>query len=72
MDTKTETGLAARVVSDVVEGLEGALKGWQEMQARSIAEGVQIDAEAAQVARSIDRARKLLDPISTMPERPIY
>mgnify|MGYP007114282902 CR=1 FL=1 len=38
MDTKTETGLAARVVSDVVEGLEAALKGWQEMQARSIAE----------------------------------
>lgn len=60
MDTKTETGLAARVVSDVVEGLEAALKGWQEMQARSIAEGVQIDAEAAQVALALDRARKLL------------
>lgn len=66
MDTKTETGLAARVVSDVVEGLEAALRGWQEMQARSIAEGVQIDAEAAQVVRSIDRARKLLDAISRL------
>jgi hypothetical protein len=31
MDTKTETRLAARVVSDVVEALEGALSGWQEM-----------------------------------------
>ena len=60
MDTKTETGLAARMVSDVVEGLEAALKGWQEMQARSIAEGVQIDSEAAQVALALDRARKLL------------
>ena len=60
MDTKTETGLAARVVSDVVEGLEAALRGWQEMRAQSIAEGVQIDAEAAQVAHALDRARKLL------------
>lgn len=60
MDTKTETGLAARVVSDVVEGLEAALRGWQEMQARSIAKGVQIDAETAQVALALDRARKLL------------
>lgn len=66
MDTKTETGLAARVVSDVVEGLEAALRGWQEMQARSIAEGVQIDAEAAQVALALDRARKLLEPISRL------
>lgn len=60
MDTKTETGLAARVVSDVVEGLEAALRGWQEMQARSAAEGLDTDAEAAQVALALDRARKLL------------
>lgn len=66
MDTKTETGLAARVVSDVVEGLEAALRGWQEMQAQSIAEGVQIDAEAAQVELALSRARKLLDPISRL------
>jgi hypothetical protein len=64
MDTKTETGLAARVVSDVVEGLQAALRGWQEMQAQALAEGVQVDAEAAQVAAALDRARKLLDPIS--------
>jgi hypothetical protein len=31
MDTKTETRLAARVVSDVVEALEVTLSGWQEM-----------------------------------------
>jgi hypothetical protein len=64
MDTKTETGLAARVVSDVVEGLQAALRGWQEMQAQALAEGVQVDAEVAQVAAALDRARKLLDPIS--------
>jgi hypothetical protein len=66
MDTKTETGLAARVVSDVVEGLQAALSGWQEMQARSTAEGVQVAAEAAQVAAALDRARKLLAPISRL------
>jgi hypothetical protein len=60
MDTKTETGLAARMVSDVVEGLAAALKGWHEMQARSVAEGVQVDAEAEQVMLALDRARKLL------------
>lgn len=60
MDTKTETGLAARVVSDVVEGFEAALRGWQEMQARSAAEGLDTGAEAAQVALALDRARKLL------------
>jgi hypothetical protein len=60
MDTKTETGLAARVVSDVVEGLQAALSGWQEMRAQALVEGVQVDAEAAQVAAALDRARKLL------------
>lgn len=60
MDTKTETGLAARVVSDVVEGLEAALRGWQEMQARSAAEGLDTGAEKAQVGLALDRARKLL------------
>lgn len=60
MDTKTETGLAARVVSDVVEGLEAALRGWQEMQARSAAEGLDTGAEQAQVGLALDRARKLL------------
>jgi CO/xanthine dehydrogenase Mo-binding subunit len=48
------------VVSDVVEGLQAALSGWQEMQAQALAEGVQVDAEAAQVAAALDRARKLL------------
>ena len=62
MDTKTETGLAARVVSDVVEGLQSALSGWQEMQAQAFAEGVQVDTEAAQVAAALDCARKLLAP----------
>jgi hypothetical protein len=41
------------VVSDVVEGLQSALSGWQEMQAQAFAEGVQVDA-------ALDRARKLL------------
>ena len=40
MDTKTETGLAVQVVSDVVEGLQAALSGWQEMQDQALVEGV--------------------------------
>jgi hypothetical protein len=60
MDTKTETGLAARVVSDVVEGLENALSGWQEMTARADAEGLDISTEAATVAQAIDKAKGLI------------
>jgi hypothetical protein len=57
---QTTPELAARVVSDVVEGLQAALSCWQEMQAQALAEGVQVDAEEAQVAAALDRARKLL------------
>jgi hypothetical protein len=60
MDTKTETGLAARVVSDVVEGLENALSGWQEMVARAEAEGLDISTEAATVAQAMGKARYLI------------
>lgn len=60
MSTRTETALAARMVSDVVEALGAALTGWHEMQVRSAAEGLDTDAEAARVALAIDRARKLL------------
>jgi hypothetical protein len=67
MDTKTETGLAARVVSDVVEGLENALSGWHEMVARAEAEGLDISTEAATVAQAINKAKGLIaGPISRL------
>jgi hypothetical protein len=42
MDTKTETGLAVRVVSDVVEGLQTALSGWQEYRLRHWQKGCRL------------------------------
>jgi hypothetical protein len=57
---ENSNGLAARVISDVVEGLKAALSGWQEMQARFTAEGMKVDAEAAQVAATLNRPRNTL------------
>ena len=40
--------------------LVAALSSWQEMQAKVLANGVQVDAEAALVSTAPGRARKLL------------
>jgi|TARA_R110002110_G_scaffold106898_2_gene267701 hypothetical protein len=42
IDKARSISAAARVVSDVMEGLQAALSGWQEMQAQALAKGVQV------------------------------
>jgi hypothetical protein len=65
MDTKTETELAARMVSDVVAALDSALSGWQEMAARAEAEGLDVATEAAAVAQAIGKVQGLIVKVKT-------